>query len=162
MEPFSSRTHFSRGQPNLQPRQVLERNERSMRDTGCPTSRSFCEKWDPSSEAVCHPRRTSLLFEVPNETAVVLFGGVLFSGRLPHLATSARCRAPTIWLIFPPFFIFSLITPLRSDRGSLPCSTPPRSLSRTSPWNQRTHRLPPAHAAASANRRSDRRACRST
>jgi Phosphoesterase family len=50
----------------------------------------------------------------------------------------------------------------RSGPGSSPWSTPPRSLSRTSPSNPRTHRLPRGRAVASANRRSGRRACRST
>ena len=50
----------------------------------------------------------------------------------------------------------------RSDQRSSPWSTPPRSLSQTSPSSPRTHRLPPAPAAASVNRRSSRHGCRST
>ena len=50
----------------------------------------------------------------------------------------------------------------RSDRRSSPWSTPPRSPSRTSPSRPRTHRLPRRRGAASANRRSGRRGCRST
>jgi hypothetical protein len=58
--------------------------------------------------------------------------------------------------------LFSDAKPLRSDRCSLPCSTPPRSPSRISPSSRRKHRLPREYAAASANRRSDRHECRST
>ena len=50
----------------------------------------------------------------------------------------------------------------RSDQGSSPSSTPPRSLSQTSPSSPRTHRLPRVLGAQSAHRRSDRHACRST
>jgi hypothetical protein len=50
----------------------------------------------------------------------------------------------------------------RSGPGSSPWSTPQRSLSRTSPLSPRTHRLPRGRAVVSANRRSDRRGCRST
>ena len=50
----------------------------------------------------------------------------------------------------------------RSDRDSSPWSTPPRSLSQTSPSRPHTHRLPPGPAAGNANRRSGRHACRST
>ena len=50
----------------------------------------------------------------------------------------------------------------RSDPGSSPWSTPPRSLSRTSPSSPRTHRLPRGLGAGSANRRSGRHGCRST
>ena len=50
----------------------------------------------------------------------------------------------------------------RSGRRSSPWSTPRRSLSRTSPSSPRMHRLPRTRGAASANRRSGRRGCRST
>ena len=50
----------------------------------------------------------------------------------------------------------------RSDRDSSPCSTRPRSLSRTSPLSPRTHRLPRGRAARSSNRRSGRHGWRST
>jgi hypothetical protein len=51
---------------------------------------------------------------------------------------------------------------LRSDPRSSPCSTPLRSLSRTSPSHPTIHRLRPTHATASANRRSGRHEYRST
>jgi hypothetical protein len=50
----------------------------------------------------------------------------------------------------------------RSDQGSLPCSTQPRSPSRTPPSSRRSHRLLRALGAGSSNRRRDRRACQST
>jgi hypothetical protein len=50
----------------------------------------------------------------------------------------------------------------RSGPSSSPWSTPPRSLSQTSPSSPRTHRPPRGRAAASANRRSGRHGCRST
>jgi hypothetical protein len=50
----------------------------------------------------------------------------------------------------------------RSGRGSSPCSTQLRSLSRTSPSSRRSRRLPRGRAVASATRRSGQRACRST
>ena len=50
----------------------------------------------------------------------------------------------------------------RSDQGSSPWSTPPRSLSQTSPSSPRTHRLPRGRATASSSRRPGRHGCRST
>ena len=50
----------------------------------------------------------------------------------------------------------------RSDRGSSPCSTQPRSPSRTPPSNRHMHRLPRGLGAGSWNRRRDRRQCPST
>ena len=49
----------------------------------------------------------------------------------------------------------------RSDRGSSPCSTLPRSHGRTAPLRPRIHRLPPARGVGSLNRRRDPRGCRS-
>ena len=63
---------------------------------------------------------------------------------------------------FIPLARVAAIRPDRSDPRSSPWSTPPRSPSQTSPWRRRCHRLPRWRAAASANRRSGRRACRST
>ena len=50
----------------------------------------------------------------------------------------------------------------RSGRRSSPWSRPPQSPSRTSASSPSTHRLPRRREAASANRRSGRRRCRST
>jgi hypothetical protein len=50
----------------------------------------------------------------------------------------------------------------RSDQGSLPCSTQPRSPSQTPASSHHTRRLLRVPAAGSSNRRGDRRACRST
>jgi len=50
----------------------------------------------------------------------------------------------------------------RSGRDSSPSSTPPRSPWQTSPLRRRTHRPRRRRAAVNANRRSGRRACRST
>ncbi len=49
----------------------------------------------------------------------------------------------------------------RSDRRSSPCSTPPRSLSRTSPSSRHMHRLQRPPGAGSWNRRRGRCGCRS-
>ncbi|SRR6266851_1434032 len=59
-------------------------------------------------------------------------------------------------------FFFAELRRGRSDRDSSLWSTPPRSLSRTSPSNPPTHRLPRERAAGSSNRRSGRHGCRST
>ena len=50
----------------------------------------------------------------------------------------------------------------RTGRGSLPCSTPPRSRARTSPSRHRSRRPPRARAAQSSTRRPGRPGCRST
>ncbi len=50
----------------------------------------------------------------------------------------------------------------RSDQGSLPCSTQPRSASQTPASSRQTHRLPRLPGAGSSNRRGDRHAWRST
>src|SRR5713101_6350355 len=59
-------------------------------------------------------------------------------------------------------FLFPELRQGRSDQGSLPCSTQPRSPSQTPPSSRHTHRLPRLLGAGSSNRRGDRRACRST
>ena len=52
--------------------------------------------------------------------------------------------------------------PSRNDRRSSPWSRRRRSPLRIFPWNRRTHRLRRWRGAGNANRRRDRRACRST
>ena len=50
----------------------------------------------------------------------------------------------------------------RSDQGSSPCSTPPRSPSQTPPSSRHMHRLPRLPGAGSSNRRPGRHGYRST
>src|SRR5208337_1197448 len=50
----------------------------------------------------------------------------------------------------------------RSDQGSSPCSTQPRSPSQTPAASRCTHRLPRGLGAGSWNRRRDQRQCPST
>ena len=89
----------------------------------------------------------------------------------PFLRALIRLSAPSLLARKEPtrlsnrstlFYSAEIRRPPRSDRGSSPCSTPPRSLSQTSPWSPCSHRLPRGHAVASANRKSDRHGCRST
>ena len=50
----------------------------------------------------------------------------------------------------------------RSDQGSSPCSTPPRSPSQTPSSSRHRHRIPRWLGAGRWNRRQDRHECRST
>ncbi len=54
------------------------------------------------------------------------------------------------------------LRPSRSDQGSSPCSTQPRSPSQTPPLRRHMRRLRQLPAAASSNRTQDQRACPST
>jgi hypothetical protein len=59
-------------------------------------------------------------------------------------------------------FLFAAVRQGRSDQGSSPCSTQPRSPSQTPASSRHRHRLLRLPGAESSNRRQDRRACRST
>src|SRR5579862_3967316 len=57
--------------------------------------------------------------------------------------------------------LFAGLRQVRSDPGSSPCATQPRSPLQTPPSSRHMRRLPRLHAAGSSNRTQGRHACRS-
>ena len=71
---------------------------------------------------------------------------------------SADSNNSTKWTVF----FFAQLRQGRSDQGSSPCSTQPRTLSQTPPSSRYSHRLLRLPGAGSSSQTADRRACRST
>ena len=98
-------------------------------------------------------------FEGPRafaEKSAKLEGQVAFTSRSKRLSAAFLGVRNTA-----EFYRRAKLSSDRNDLRSSLWSRPPRSPSRTSPWNWRRHRRPRWHEAANANRRKGPHACRS-
>ncbi len=119
------------------------------RDRSRDTSPRWLRRWRGRCRAAASPRRCS--------PASMCFSAIALLSESSSALVTISFRACEFFML-----LSFLAGRGRSGRRSSPWSTPPRSPSRTSPSRPRTHRPPRRRGAASANRRSGRRGCRST